>query len=133
MRKTILFLFATLLAGSAMTATAQTAKDDAKMGERLKQYFAKYKPKGTRLTQSPRMLDYQIDKQERTLTITADEFFAAQEFTPEITEHIYKKISNELPKAFNKYKVVVVTNTHTEPSVTECRQVEALGRHRLRG
>lgn len=51
MRKTILFLFATLLAGSAMTATAQTAKDEAKMVERLKQYFAKYKPKGTRLTQ----------------------------------------------------------------------------------
>ncbi|MBR1505895.1 MAG: xanthan lyase [Prevotella sp.] len=133
MRKTIFFLFATLLAGSAMTATAQTAKDEAKMVERLKQYFAKYKPKGTRLTQSPRMLDYQIDKQERTLTITADEFFAAQEFTPEITEHIYKKISNELPKAFNKYKVVVVTNGMTIDELIPNRLSQNADKSRLWG
>ena len=70
----------------------QNAKDEAKLAERLQDYFRKYKPKRTRLTQSPRMLEYQLDNTTKTLIITADEFFAAQEFTPEITEHIYKKV-----------------------------------------
>ena len=83
------------------------------MVENLKEYFAKYKPKGTRLTQAPRMLEYQLDNEAKTLTITADEFFAAQEFTPEITEHIYKKIKGELPKAYRKYEVTVITNGMT--------------------
>ena len=89
---------------------AQTAKDEAKLAERLKEYFAKYKPKGTRLTQQPKMVDYLLDNSEKTLTITADEFFAAQEFTPEITEHIYKKIKGELPKPYRNYRLMVITN-----------------------
>ena len=113
MKQTKLLLLSLLLAASAATATAQTAKDEAKMVENLKEYFAKYKPKGTRLTQAPRMLEYQLDNEAKTLTITADEFFAAQEFTPEITEHIYKKIKGELPKAYRKYEVTVITNGMT--------------------
>ena len=46
----ILFLLVTL------SLSAQTAKDEAKLAERLNTYFAKYKPKGTRLTQAPRMV-----------------------------------------------------------------------------
>ncbi len=88
----------------------QSPKDEAKMAERLKEYFAKYKPKGTRLSTQPRMLDYQLDNDERTLTITADEFFACQEFTPEITAHIYKKIKGELPKVYRDYELTVITN-----------------------
>ena len=88
----------------------QSPKDEAKLAERLKEYFAKYKPKGTRLSTQPRMLDYQLDNDERTLTITADEFFACQEFTPEITAHIYKKIKGELPKVYRDYELTVITN-----------------------
>ena len=89
---------------------AQTAKDEARLSERLQEYFRKYKPKGTRLTQAPRMLEYRLDNTAHTLTITVDEFFAAQEFTPEITAHIYKKVQGELPKADRDYQVTIVTN-----------------------
>ena len=107
MRRLIFFLTFLL---AAMALSAQTAKDEAKLAERLNTYFAKYKPKGTRLTQQPRMLGYQLDHQAKTLVITADEFFACQEFTPEITEHIYKKIKGELPKPFRDYQITVETN-----------------------
>ena len=107
MRRLIFFLTFLL---AAMALGAQTAKDEAKLAERLNTYFAKYKPKGTRLTQQPRMLGYQLDHQAKTLVITADEFFACQEFTPEITEHIYKKIKGELPKPFRNYQITVETN-----------------------
>ena len=99
----ILFIFA------VTPVLAQTSKDEAKLADNLKQYFAKYKPKGTRLTQQPRMLSYQLDNQAQTLVITADEFFAAQEFTPEITEHIYKKIRGTLPKPYRDYSITVMT------------------------
>ena len=102
-----------LLLTSTLALNAQTAKDEAKLVERLKDYFAKYKPKGTRLTQPPKMTSYQLNNKARTLTITADEFFAAQEFTPEITEHIYKKIKGELPKVYRDYTITVVTNGMT--------------------
>ena len=93
--------------------SAQTAKDEAKMVERLHNYFAKYKPKGTRLTQAPRLISYKLDDNAKTLVVTADEFFAAQEFTPEITEHIYKKIKGELPKPYKDYQLTVMTNGMT--------------------
>ena len=88
---------------------AQSAKEEAKLADNLKQYFAQYKPKGTKLRQQPRMLGYQLDKEAKTLTITADEFFAAQEFTPDITERIYKKIQSAIPKVFHDYRITVVT------------------------
>ena len=103
-------IFSLMLLLATMTIGAQTAKDEAKLAERLNTYFAKYKPKGTRLTQQPHMLGYQLDHQAKTLVITADEFFACQEFTPEITEHIYKKIKGELPKPFKDYRITVETN-----------------------
>ena len=89
---------------------AQTTKDEAQLEEQLQAYFAKYKPKGTRLTQAPRMLSYQLDDDQQSLTIVADEFFATQEFTPEIVEHIYKKIKGEVPKVYRNYRIKVVTN-----------------------
>ena len=81
----LLFQFSFFIADAA----AQSAKDEAKMAERLKQYFSKYKPKGTKLTQQPRMVGYEVDYENEELLITADEFFAAQEFTPDITANIY--------------------------------------------
>ena len=94
MKKRLLTILSLLLVLFATPFYAQSAKDEAKLAERLQDYFRKYKPKGIRLTQAPRMLDYQLDDNAHTLTITADEFFAAQEFTPEITENIYQKVKN---------------------------------------
>lgn len=97
----------------AAAITAQTAKDEIKMAENLRQYFAKYKPKGMRLTQQPRLLSYQLNNSDKTLVIHADEFFAAQEFTPEITTNIYKKVLSALPKVFQSYQVTIVVNGMT--------------------
>ena len=102
-----------LLFLATLSLSAQTARDEAKLVEKLNSYFAKYKPKGTRLTQAPRMVGYQLDHQKKTLVITADEFFACQEFTPEITEHIYKKIKGEIPKVYRDYQLMVMTNGMT--------------------
>jgi hypothetical protein len=79
MRRQILFLLFLL---ATLSLSAQTARDEAKLAERLNTYFAKYKPKGTKLTQAPRLVGYQLDHQAKKLVITADEFFAGQEFTP---------------------------------------------------
>jgi len=106
MQRFFLYIFLWL---SALSAGAQTAKEEAKLADNLKEYFSHYKPKGTRLRQQPRMLDYQLDNQAKTLTITADEFFAAQEFNPDITERIYKKIRSAIPKVFRDYDITVIT------------------------
>ena len=110
MKRIFLTSLSLLLVLFATPFYAQSAKDEAKLVERLQDYFRKYKPKGIRLTQNPRMLDYQLDNNARTLTITADEFFAAQEFTPEITENIYKKVKGELPKVYRNYQITIITN-----------------------
>ena len=130
MRRHLLYI---LLAVLPVTVLAQSAKDEAKMADRLKQYFAKYKPKGTRLAQQPHMVEYQLDNEARTLTITADEWFAMQEFTPEITENIYKKIKNELPKPYNKYQVTVMTNGMTIDELVPNRLSKNADKSRLWG
>ena len=123
----ILFIFA------VTPVLAQTSKDEAKLADNLKQYFAKYKPKGTRLTQQPRMLSYQLDNQAQTLVITADEFFAAQEFTPEITEHIYKKIRGTLPKPYRDYSITVMTIGMTIDELVPNRLSQNADKSRLWG
>ena len=114
-------------------AQAQTGKDREKLIKNLQSYFEKYKPKGTRLTQSPRLVDCKIDKSSKTLTITADEFFAAQEFTPDITAHIYKKIHKVLPKVYRKYQVTVITNGMTIDELIPNRLSQNADKSRLWG
>ena len=123
----LLFIFA------VTPVLAQTSKDEAKLADNLKQYFAKYKPKGTRLTQQPRMLSYELDNQAQTLVITADEFFAAQEFTPEITEHIYKKIRGTLPKPYRDYSITVMTIGMTIDELVPNRLSQNADKSRLWG
>ena len=130
MRKIALFLFVLF---SAISSMAQTAKEEAKLADELKQYFAKYKPKGTKLTQQPRLIDYQLDNQAKTLTITADEFFAAQEFTPDITARIYKKIQGAIPKVFRDYQITVVTNGMTIDELIPNRLSQNADKSRLWG
>ena len=123
----ILFIFA------VTPVLAQTSKDEAKLADNLKQYFAKYKPKGTRLTQQPRMLSYELDNQAQTLVITADEYFAAQEFTPEVTEHIYKKIRGTLPKPYRDYSITVMTIGMTIDELVPNRLSQNADKSRLWG
>ena len=110
MRKLSLYIFILCLLAGTSQALAQTAKDEERLKENLQKYFSKYKPKGTRLTEQPRLTGYQVNNKARTIIITADEYFAAQEFTPEITKNIYKKVKGELPKVYRDYKLTVMTN-----------------------
>lgn len=105
-----------LIAISVFTATsvwAQTPHQDTKVVKKLEKFFTDYKPKTQELARTPKMQDCKIDNKKKTLTITADEYFAAQEFSPKVTSDIYKKIKNELPKPYNKYKITVITNGMT--------------------
>ena len=131
-RKTITIISFVLSLFSAPLA-AQTAKDEAKLVDRLQEYFRKYKPKGTRLTQAPRLVEYKLDHEAKTLTITADEFFAAQEFTPEITEHIYKKVKGELPKVYRDYRISIRTNGLTIDELIPNRLSQNADKSRLWG
>ena len=107
MRKTLLYL---LLLSAPVFCFGQSAKDEAKMADCLKQFFSTYKVKDMRLPRQYRMLSYQVDNDEKTISITADEWFGMQGFTPEVTEQIYKKIKGDLPKPYNKYKVSIISN-----------------------
>ena len=122
-----------LLFLATLSLNAQTARDEAKLVEKLNSYFAKYKPKGTRLTQAPRMVGYQLDHQKKTLVITADEFFACQEFTPEITANIYKKIKGEIPKVYRDYQLMVMTNGMTIDELIPNRLSQNADKSRLWG
>ena len=122
-----------LLFLATLSLSAQTARDEAKLVEKLNSYFAKYKPKGTRLTQAPRMVGYQLDHQKKTLVITADEFFACQEFTPEITANIYKKIKGEIPKVYRDYQLMVMPNGMTIDELIPNRLSQNADKSRLWG
>ena len=122
-----------LLFLATLSLNAQTARDEAKLVEKLNSYFTKYKPKGTRLTQAPRMVGYQLDHQKKTLVITADEFFACQEFTPEITANIYKKIKGEIPKVYRDYQLMVMTNGMTIDELIPNRLSQNADKSRLWG
>ena len=133
MRRLSLYIFILCLAAGTSQALAQTAKDEARLKENLQKYFSKYKPKGTRLTEQPRLTGCQVDNKARTLVITADEYFAAQEFTPEITAHIYKKIKGELPKVYRDYMLTVMTNGMTIDELIPNRLSKNADKSRLWG
>lgn len=102
------FLLVSLLI--ATMAQAQSPSQEAKMAQKLRDYFATYEPKGQQMARAPKMLSYTVDNKKRTLDITADETFAAQEFTDKITENIYRKVRKALPKPYNKYSITITTN-----------------------
>ena len=118
---------------SFLPITAQNVKSEAKMAERLQHYFEKYKPKDSRLSQQPRMVSYQLDNQAQILVVTADESFSMQEFTPDITAAIYKKVKGELPKPYNKYQVTIVTNGMTIDELIPNRLAKNIDKARLWG
>lgn len=110
MRHILLYL---LLLSAFVPCFGQSAKDEAKIADQLKQFFSTYKVKDMRLPRQYRMLSCQFDNDEKTITITADEWFGMQSFTPEITEQIYNKIKADLPKPYHKYKVSILSNNKT--------------------
>ena len=64
MRNILLYL---LLLSASVPCFGQSAKDEAKMADQLKQFFSTYKVKDMRLPRQYRMLSYQVDNDEKTI------------------------------------------------------------------
>lgn len=103
--------FLTVTIGLITTLSyAQTTKDEARISQQLQEFFAKYKPQHQTLVQQPKLVGYKVDNNRHTLTITANEYFAAQEFTTKSIDFIYKKIKKSLPKPYRSYQLKMITN-----------------------
>lgn len=126
-----LFLLVALSWG--LIGNAQTAEQENAMAYKLRTYFAEYKPKKQELPQAPKMLGYTVDNVRKTLTITVDGTFAAQEFTSEITSDIYRHIRKEIPKPYKKYSIKVITNGMTIEELVPNRIIRKPGNTNLWG
>lgn len=89
MRGFILIL--TWLSICVSPAFAQDSSSEAKLRERLEEYFKDYKAKNVDMIRKPRLQDCLINDSTKSLTITVDEIFSTQDFSPEVVEKIYKK------------------------------------------
>ena len=99
-----------LLTVFATAMWAQDANDFNRLQRKLQDFFEDYKTpvEGVRL--NSRLISCKTDDMSQTLTITADDRFARQQFTRETVSHIYKKVKKCVPGAFDDYKLRVVTN-----------------------
>lgn len=129
MRTRGIYIF--ILLTLAVSARAQSPKDEAVMVKKLERFFAKYSPKDVEWPQPAKMLGHKVDNRKRTLTITADGTFAAQDFTQKTAADIYKKIKKELPKPYNKYKITVTTNGMTIDELVPNRLSQDADKSRL--
>lgn len=109
LRKVLLVGCIGLLAIS-QTAAAQTSTLKEKAKRSLNEYFLAYHAKGAWFTQQPRMKDLAVDERTQIVTVTTDEHFAQQDFTDKQVGQIYKNVKKALPKPYNKYEVLIVTN-----------------------
>ena len=93
MRKiiTVLLLIA-VCHGGIVSAQNNTTAIKAK----LENYFKNYKPQGAQFSKTAHLTDLEMDDEEETLVVTANEAFAEQGFTPAVVENIYQRIK-ELP------------------------------------
>lgn len=104
---TILILLAVL--GNQQTI-AQTNTDEKDIKNRLENYFKEYKAPGAQVSKNAHLKDLQIDDEEETMIVTANDAFAEQTFTPDIVERIYQQIKETLPEPYDEYFLTV--NTH---------------------
>ncbi|MBR1688438.1 MAG: fibronectin type III domain-containing protein [Prevotella sp.] len=89
---------------------AQTAEHRGTLGKDIEKFFAKYKPRSQTLVRQSRLIGFQVNDTTQTLVVTADEYFAEQEFSQETNTYIYKQLRKEISKPYNKYKLTIITN-----------------------
>ena len=110
--KTLLLLLA-MLVGSWMVARAQETRLDEGDERKLANYFLLYKAEGRHTMQQARMTGYHIDPAARIITITANNAFAAQDFTPKSVDKIYRKVRKLLPHPYAGYRLRIAVNGMT--------------------
>lgn len=122
-----------MLSLAIIAAIGQTPAHDAKLTKKLEKFFDSYKARGQKLPKQPRLLDYKLNNRTQALTVTVDAAFSEQEFSQEITTSIYNKLKKSLPKPYNKYKIVVVTNGMTIEELIPNRLPQNNGGRKLWG
>lgn len=85
-----------------------TRKEDVESA--IAEYFANYRSSDQDIIGTPRMESCSIDDKTKTIRIKANSAFATQEFTSKKVRKIYKRLSKQLPKPYNKYSVYIVAN-----------------------
>lgn len=109
MRKILTILILLAVLGNQQTI-AQTNTDEKDIKNRLENYFKDYKVPGAQVSKNAHLKDLQIDDEEETITVTANDAFAEQTFTTDLVERIYQQIKEILPKPYDEYFLTV--NTH---------------------
>ena len=94
----------------AVSVYAQDNLLDAATERRLKDYFLNYKFDAATGYAQARMKSYRIDNRQRIVTITANDAFAAQDFTAKMVSKIYRKVSRILPSPYDTYKIRIAVN-----------------------
>ncbi|MBQ4210779.1 MAG: xanthan lyase, partial [Prevotella sp.] len=108
MRKTIVFFFVILLM-HVTSALAQKAYLPTNVESQLKDYFQTFKANESEFKVQPQMVSYDINTKTRNASFTVSDIFAAQEFSPDLVNKIYKKVKKLLPNPYDDYNIKVLT------------------------
>lgn len=110
MRKTIFVLWMTAVLCGGQT-WAQNSNTSA-IKDKLENYFKNYKPQGAQFSRTAHLSDLEMDDENETLTVKANDAFAEQSFTPQVVEDIYAKIKEVLPSPYDDYFLRVETHNY---------------------
>ena len=109
MKKTVVLLLMAVLCGNI--AWAQN-KNQTAIKDKLEKYFKNYKPQGAQFSRVAHLTNMEINDEEETIVVTANDAFAEQSFTPQTVENIYAQIKKELPSPYHKYFLKVMTHNY---------------------
>ena len=109
MNKKIVFIAIVSLLAIHLPTRGQKAYLSANEEAELKGYFQNYKAKDSEFRVPPQMLSYDINTTAKTVTINLNDVFAAQEFSPDMVEKIYKKVKKVIPHPYDNYNTKVMT------------------------
>ena len=110
MRKTIIAIWMTAVLCGGQTWAQNTNTSAIK--DKLENYFKNYKPQGAQFSRTAHVSDLEIDDENKTLTVKANDAFAEQSFTPQVVEDIYTKIKEVLPSPYDDYFLQVKTHNY---------------------
>lgn len=75
----------------------------------LRDYFAQYKAAGYKPATSIKMERYSCNDSLKTISVTANESFCSQPFTPNVVKGIYTLLQQQLPQPYNTYRITILT------------------------
>ena len=91
------------------SALAQKAYLPTNVESQLKDYFQTFKANESEFKVQPQMVSYDINTKTRNASFTVSDIFAAQEFSPDLVNKIYKKVKKLLPNPYDDYNIKVLT------------------------